>query len=95
MAIAKRTRGEPERPAKLRAIGRVSLAGPWLAGLFDGVCDPRLQLAGWAVIRHEIEHRDGKDPIRVAWGELLRAGTMWTRESALVRLAAAKVAPAS
>src|SRR5436190_8323649 len=35
-------------PAEIRAIKEDS---PWLAGIFDGVFDPRLQLVGWATIR--------------------------------------------
>lgn len=41
-------------PARLR---HVDAACPWLAGLFDGKLDPRLELVGWASVKHSHDYR--------------------------------------
>lgn len=45
---------EPLRawPAEMRRESTYSARAPWLAGLFKGVIDPRLELIGWADIAH-------------------------------------------
>ncbi|MFO0599050.1 MAG: hypothetical protein U0228_27320 [Myxococcaceae bacterium] len=55
-------------PASVR---RLEADSPWLAGIFEGTFDPRLELAGWASVKQVLE-RDNAN-LRTQPFELLKA----------------------
>ena len=62
LAVREQLQGWPARMRRAGSLGSFAEAtAPWLARLFRGACDSRLELVGWAYVRHESEHHPGED----------------------------------